>query len=313
MGTPDSFDGPSYEEAVIWEEQVGDPTVDKRLQYVQDKGLVTLDDGVVRAVGETRRAIWQTEVDEYDVDTPPGSPTTGYRVIVGDSPTGDFSGHAGEIAHYNGSAWVFTTPRKGMITYAKDLSTLYAQTAVTSPWSWSDVTGSLVPHATTHEENGSDELFCEDLGTSALVEGKLLQSDGTGGWDLVDYVPGLPTELNYAQSDAESGTTSTSPVQKLRMTTSSLSSGNYIITATAVLSGDRNNTRTSVQLEQDDTIEIGAMEVRLATADAEFAFYTHHVLALSGVHTFDIDFWFAGGSGTALIRNVRIILWKVED
>lgn len=147
--TPDSHDGPLYEEAVIWEEQSSDPTDDLRLQHVQDKGLVILEDGVVRGVGESRENAFQFPVDDRDVDTPPGSPTTGYRVIVGDSPTGAFVGHEGEVAQWNGTAWVFTVPKQGSIVYVKDESEPYKQTATGTPWVWAKVdTGGGLPNPT---------------------------------------------------------------------------------------------------------------------------------------------------------------------
>jgi len=45
--------------------------------------------------------------------SPPASPTVGYRVRIDVSlgnPTGAFVGHADQIATWNGSSWVFTTP-----------------------------------------------------------------------------------------------------------------------------------------------------------------------------------------------------------
>jgi hypothetical protein len=134
--TPDAFAGPSFEEAVIWDEEISDPVDDRRLQYVQNKGLVVRSDGAVRSVGETREAIWQAEVDDIDIDDPPGSPSPGGRVIVGDSPTGAFVGHSGEIAQWTGSEWVFTTPRQGTTAYVKSENVPYRQTETSAPWAW---------------------------------------------------------------------------------------------------------------------------------------------------------------------------------
>jgi len=134
--TPDAFNGPSFEEAVIWEEETSDPTDDRRLQYVQDKGLVILSDGVVRGVGEDRENIWQYPVDDRGINDPPGGPSTGYRVIVGDSPTGVFVDHGGEIAQYNGASWVFTVPKQGTTIFVKDESVPYRQIEASFPWTW---------------------------------------------------------------------------------------------------------------------------------------------------------------------------------
>lgn len=149
--TPDSFDGPAYEEGVIWQEQASDPTEDLRQSYVQGKGLVIREQGVVQAVGQGREAYSQPPADDRDVDTPPGSPTEGDRVIVGDTPTGAFVGHAGEIAQWNGTAWVFTTPKQGMVVYVLDENEPYKQTESSSPWIWGKVnttSGGALPDAT---------------------------------------------------------------------------------------------------------------------------------------------------------------------
>lgn len=136
-GNPDAIHGPSYEEGVIWEEQGSDPSTALRQQYVTGKGLVIYEDGVARAVGEGRAAVWQPPVDERDVNSPPGSPTAGYRVLVGDSPTGDFVGHAGELAQWDGSQWVFGVPKQGTVIFVRDESEPYKQTSSSAPWAWS--------------------------------------------------------------------------------------------------------------------------------------------------------------------------------
>lgn len=149
--TPDARDGPLYEEAIIFDESTSDPTVPRELRYVQDKGLVILEDGVVRGAGEGRDNVWQPPVDDRDVDTPPGSPVVGYRVIVGSSPTGDFVGHEGELAQWNGTEWVFAVPKEGTVIYVKDEAEPYKQTASSTPWIWALVnttSGGALPPAT---------------------------------------------------------------------------------------------------------------------------------------------------------------------
>ena len=42
-----------------------------------------------------------------------------------------------------------------------------------------------IAHATTHEQGGSDELLAQDLGSGVGGAGQLLETDGTGGWNLV--------------------------------------------------------------------------------------------------------------------------------
>jgi hypothetical protein len=69
-------------------------------------------------------------------------------VIVGESPTGDFVGHAGEIAQWNGSVWVFTTPKQGMVVYVFDEDEPYKQTAAAAPWVWGQINTTGAPSAT---------------------------------------------------------------------------------------------------------------------------------------------------------------------
>jgi len=136
--TPDAYDGPRIDEAIIWEEQPSDPTEERTTQFVQNKGLLTLLHGVTRPIGETPNSIWQTEVDDVFVDTPPAGPITGYRLIVGPTPAGAFVGHEGEIAEWDGTAWWFTTPRQGTATMVRavGVETPYVQSAMSLPWVW---------------------------------------------------------------------------------------------------------------------------------------------------------------------------------
>ena len=170
-----------------------------------------------------------------------------------------------------------------------------------------------LPHKSTHEKDGSDELILQNLSAGAATDGKLLEADGEGNWTLVDYVAGIPAELNTAIDNSLSSTDSGTYQQKLRLTTSSLSSGKYFVVGAGILLGDRNNTQTEARLEEDDTTELGSLRVRLTISAAEFVYYTHAVRTLSGVHTFDLDYRFAGGSGSAQIKNATILLWKLSD
>jgi len=68
---------------------------------------------------------WQDSVLDKDLTAPPSSPNSGDRYIVGDSATGDWSGHDKEIAEYNGSSWDFTTTSEGLATWVEDEDKIY--------------------------------------------------------------------------------------------------------------------------------------------------------------------------------------------
>ena len=264
--TPDAHEGPLYEEAIIWEEQPSDPATPYRSQFVQGKGLMTFLSGKARPIGETPESIWQTEVDEVFVDTPPVGPATGYRVIVGDSPTGAFATHAGEIAEWDGAAWVFVTPRQGMATALKGSESPYVQKSAAAAWSWEKV--------------------------------------NPGGQ--------FGSELHWAEDITESSTTSSVWQQKLRLTTTDVPLGDYLLLYAATIEGSLASTYVGAQLEQDDTTVLSEAEVAPGPASA-LVTSGHVVLsAFSGVHTFDIEWRRASGGGSARIRGARLTLWRIS-
>lgn len=59
-------------------------------------------------------------VVEETLDAPPGSPTTGKFWIVGDTPSGDFTGHGADLAYWTGAAWAFMDPEDGWAAFHKD-------------------------------------------------------------------------------------------------------------------------------------------------------------------------------------------------
>ena len=65
-------------------------------------------------------AIVQLAVLDRDLTAPPGSPADGARYIVGASPTGAWSGHAGNVAAYQDGAWMFYAPVEGWIAWVGD-------------------------------------------------------------------------------------------------------------------------------------------------------------------------------------------------
>lgn len=62
----------------------------------------------------------QPVVIDRDLATPPGSPSAGDAYIVAASPTGAWTGHAGKLARWSGSAWEFYTPKAGWRAFVQD-------------------------------------------------------------------------------------------------------------------------------------------------------------------------------------------------
>ena len=51
---------------------------------------------------------------EAEADAPPASPAAGECWLVGDTPTGAWADHAGELASYQPGGWIFAAPRDGL-------------------------------------------------------------------------------------------------------------------------------------------------------------------------------------------------------
>ena len=265
--TPDAAEGPRLdEEAVVWREGVSEPADNHRTQFVQNKGLMTFADGVARSIGETREALWQSAVDELLTNTPPMVPVTGYRVIVGNAPIGVFVGHDGEIAQWDGSAWVFTLPRQGTSAFVKGSPSPYYQTAALSPWSWSQVS--------------------------------------PGGF--------FGAELQWVKDAAYSSTTSVVFQQKIRLTTTDLPVGDYIVLWNATIEGSLASTQVEARLELDDLTVLADMKI--APGPASSVIFSGHAImsSFSGLHTFDLDWRRSAGGGQTSIAQARITLWRIS-
>ncbi|MBA7468600.1 hypothetical protein ES707_03851 [subsurface metagenome] len=66
---------------------------------------------------------WQESV-LGELDTPPGTPGTGDRYLVIATATGDWVGHENDIAEWDGSVWIFTTPNEGFAAWIEDTDVL---------------------------------------------------------------------------------------------------------------------------------------------------------------------------------------------
>lgn len=84
---------------------------------------------------------FRESVKDKDLLTPPGSPATGDRYLIGqptDTATGAWAGKAGYITEWDGSAWIFeAVPDEGTYVYVEDENTSYvfnSNTFATGLW-----------------------------------------------------------------------------------------------------------------------------------------------------------------------------------
>jgi hypothetical protein len=86
---------------------------------------LTTTDAVNKAYvdGKVQGLDWQESVKSW-INDPPATPIAIGRYLVNTAPTGDWVGHANEIATWNGVAWGFQTPNDGWATWIEDADIL---------------------------------------------------------------------------------------------------------------------------------------------------------------------------------------------
>ncbi len=120
---------------------------------------------------------------------------------------------------------------------------------------------------------------------------------------------GATLTTEYTTSEGESSTTSATYQQKLRLTTTSLVSGTYMIQYSWEMDGDNNHGFTRAQL--NDATDLS--EDRYDSSLIDYIMISGFAIeSLSGVNTIDIDFRANSGGDTMLIRRARIALWRIS-
>lgn len=176
------------------------------------------------------------------------------------------------------------------------------------------VVRSILAHQAEHHYNGLQPITARYLANEAGLPGKLLRSNASGYFDEIDLPEALPAELNFASSEAVDTTTSSTFLQKLKLTTDTLPSGDYILVYSWVTSGSNNNTGIESRVQQDDTTNIQLVTNRAGVAGAQYANSGFKVITgLSGVHDFDIDWRRESGAGDASILWARLALWLIDN
>jgi len=163
---------------------------------------------------------------------------------------------------------------------------------------------------------GAFTTFLSLTDTPSAYTGKALQLVRVNaGETALEFAPSgtgggtgsLTTET--AVSEGESSTTSNTYQQKLRLTTTSLAAGTYMIQYSWEIDGDNEHGWSRAQL--NDTTDLN--ESRYDSSLIDYIMISGFAIeALSGVNTIDIDFRANSGGDTMLIRRARIALWRIS-
>lgn len=114
------------------------------------------------------------------------------------------------------------------------------------------------------------------------------------------------------QDASEIGTTSGDWKDALTLTfPSDLALGDYIITCSVIARGSASATQIGVR-QMFDSTELCAVTIQGTGSSSQIPMAGSHVQhAISGSHTYKIQYRKAGGAGTAYIKNRVIISWRV--
>lgn len=137
----------------------------------------------------------------------------------------------------------------------------------------------------------------------------MIATDAGGG--AADVTNLFGSEYETAASEADSSTTSSSFVEKLKLTTASLTGGTYRIGWYCEINNTDNTGKINVQVQLDDTTNLAdvVFEPKDPNNFIMQSGFSEQVLS-AATHDIDIDFN-QNGSGTAHIRKVRIEIWRV--
>lgn len=163
---------------------------------------------------------WQESVIDQDLSTPPVSPSTGDRYIVGDTATDDWLGHENDVTEWNGTAWLFFTPTEGFAAWIEDENVVYvwngsAWVKMSSVYSHNDLaslqggTTSEYYHMTSAEDTWIGAGLTAVPTASNLVDKSTAQSI-SGAWSFsgaVDIGSGeftFPTAASATPAEGDS-------------------------------------------------------------------------------------------------------------
>jgi hypothetical protein len=123
------------------------------------------------------------------------------------------------------------------------------------------------------------------------------------------------TEYQYIEDLNATSTNSDQYIQVLRLTTSSIPTGDYRLGWSFLWTNENNNSDTFVRVQSDDGFVVWEMDARPESPSGIMRFPGSgfaRVSYTSGVHFIDIDLKASAVNRTAIIDQVRIELWRVS-
>jgi len=187
-------------------------------------------------------------------------------------------------------------------------------------------------HGSTHQDGGSDEISVAGLSgvladgqDAAQIQGRDVAATAPSAdqvlawsgsqWEPADQQGGVfGTELDYANDDTVSQTTSTSWQQKLRLSVTGLPAGTYRIAFyyNWQYSVAFRDFQGRVQLDDTTNLFLHQQEPKDPGTDQVYVESGFIHVALNGDHDIDIDYRASQAGDTAYIAFARLEIWRVS-
>ena len=191
-------------------------------------------------------------------------------------------------------------------------------------------------HSTEHQDGGVDEL---NVGGLSGVLADRQDADKLQGRDVQDVAPSDDDVLTWndtesrwepaaptgggggvfgegfteASSEGESSSTTLAWIEKLSMTTPTVSAGKYRIGWSYEFQTTSSSMTGKVRIQQDDTTEVCDVEFRVTPDSGWIGQAGFKYLTLgSGSYTFDMDFAPVNGGKAMQLRRARLEFWRVS-
>ena len=135
-------------------------------------------------------------------------------------------------------------------------------------------------------------------------------ADGSVTINSTVTTPVFGTQYQYAESLGNQTTTSTTFLQKVNLTTTSLPAGTYRIGFMAELGNNSVSNFVEVRCQLNNITDIGFSVIEPKDGANYYSFSGFSSQVLSGINTIDIDF--RANTNTAKIRNARIEIFRTS-
>lgn len=119
--------------------------------------------------------------------------------------------------------------------------------------------------------------------------------------------------FEFAKDDTQSSTNQQTPQTKVKLTTSALPLGNYIVQSYIELSGNRTNRSVNTQLLLNTTTVLSESQKEAKDTSDYIGYSSFDILEnISGVQVFDLVFFSEASNTIASVRRARIFLYRIS-